>query len=58
MFEALKKIPDESLDFAYIDMDHDYNSQLLYLEAIWPKVKRGGIMAGDCYSGTARFLRM
>ena len=51
--DALTRIPDLSLDVAYIDMDHDYHSQVQYLENIWPKVKRGGILAGDDYSATS-----
>lgn len=47
--EAAKRIPDESLDFVYIDARHDYDSVLEDLHAWYPKVKDGGIIAGHDY---------
>jgi hypothetical protein len=47
--EAAALIPDGSLDFAYIDARHDYESVLEDLEAWFPKVKPGGILAGHDY---------
>ncbi len=48
--EAAALIPDGSLDFAYIDARHDYPSVLEDLEAWFPKVKPGGILAGHDYA--------
>lgn len=48
--EAAARIPDQSLDFAYIDARHDYDSVLQDLEAWFPKVRPGGILAGHDYA--------
>ena len=48
--EAAPLIPDHSLDFAYVDARHDYASVLEDLEAWFPKVKPGGILAGHDYA--------
>lgn len=45
--EAAKQIEDGSLDFVYIDGAHDYDNVKADLEAWTPKVKVGGIVAGD-----------
>lgn len=47
--EAAGSLPDEALDFIYIDGDHSYDACLADLEAYYPKVKRGGILAGHDY---------
>ncbi|KAH3732928.1 Capsular polysaccharide synthesis [Pelomyxa schiedti] len=47
--QAAKMIPDESLTFVYIDARHDYTSVLQDLNLWYPKLKRGGIMAGHDY---------
>lgn len=44
---AANKVPDGSLDFVYIDAAHDYENVKLDIEAWAPKVKVGGIIAGD-----------
>lgn len=44
---AAKQIEDESLDFVYIDGAHDYKNVRDDLEAWTPKVRVGGIVAGD-----------
>lgn len=45
--EASREFPDESLDFVYIDAQHEYEAVLRDLRAWYPKVKRGGVIAGD-----------
>lgn len=45
--EAAKKFDDNSLQFVYIDGNHMYHAVLQDLEAWYPKVAPGGIMAGD-----------
>jgi len=42
--ECAAILPD--LDFCYIDADHSYQSMATDLEAMWPKVKPGGIFGG------------
>jgi len=44
--EAARHVPDESIDFIYLDHRHDYCSVSKYLKAYWPKLSRGGIFAG------------
>ena len=48
--EAAKRVPDGSLDFVYIDARHDYDSVLEDLEAWFPKLRPGGLMAGHDYA--------
>jgi predicted O-methyltransferase YrrM len=40
---------DNQLDFVYIDARHDYEGVLEDLEAWWPKLKVGGLIAGHDY---------
>jgi hypothetical protein len=48
--DAVKDFEDESLDFIFIDADHAYESVLNDLNAWYPKVKSGGLLAGhDIY---------
>lgn len=46
---AAKQIPDDSLDYIYVDARHDYCGVMEDLEAYWPKLRRGGILAGHDY---------
>ena len=48
--EAAPKIPDESLDFVYIDANHAYEFVKRDIELWWPKVKQHGILAGHDYT--------
>jgi hypothetical protein len=45
--EAIANIPDESLDFAYIDGDHTLRGITIDLIKILPKIKEGGMIGGD-----------
>ena len=47
--EAAAKIPDESLDFIYIDGDHSMEGIYTDLYAWIHKVKKGGMLAGHDY---------
>lgn len=47
--EGASRIADGTLDFVYIDARHDYQSVLDDLEAWFPKVRPGGIVAGHDY---------
>jgi len=44
--EMIKQISDDSLVLAYIDGDHSFQGCLNDLNAIYPKVKTGGIISG------------
>ena len=44
--EAVNEFDENSLDFAYLDGRHDYYNVMMDMMAWWPKVKKGGIMAG------------
>ena len=48
--EAAEKVPDRSLDFVFIDARHDYDSVKEDLEAWFPKVRPGGVIAGHDYA--------
>ncbi len=41
---------DESFDYIYIDSDHRYEQTVRDIAQWWPKVKKGGILAGHDYN--------
>lgn len=47
--EAAKTFEDNSIDFVYIDGSHEYDDLKADIIAWGPKVKTGGIIAGDDY---------
>lgn len=44
--EATAHIPDNSLDYIFIDGDHSYEAVLKDVTTYWSKIKSGGIFAG------------
>jgi hypothetical protein len=48
--EAVKEVPDGSLDFVYIDALHDFDSVMMDIISWAPKVRRDGIVSGHDYS--------
>eukprot|EP00747_Dinoflagellata_sp_TGD_P186541 gnl/TRDRNA2_/TRDRNA2_43616_c0_seq1.p1 gnl/TRDRNA2_/TRDRNA2_43616_c0~~gnl/TRDRNA2_/TRDRNA2_43616_c0_seq1.p1 ORF type:complete len:262 (+),score=39.49 gnl/TRDRNA2_/TRDRNA2_43616_c0_seq1:104-889(+) len=48
--ECAKLLPDDSVDFVYVDARHDRWGILADLNAYWPKLRSGGIMAGHDYT--------
>lgn len=48
--EVIGSIPDESLDFAYIDGDHTLRGITIDLIKVLPKVKEGGLIGGDDFA--------
>ncbi|MXU64542.1 class I SAM-dependent methyltransferase [Oceanomicrobium pacificus] len=48
--EMLEKLPDRSLDWAYLDTDHTYATTAAELAILARKLKPDGILAGDDYS--------
>lgn len=51
--EVIEDIPDNSLDFAYIDGDHTLRGIAIDLIRVHPKVRVGGFIGGDDFSTTA-----
>jgi predicted O-methyltransferase YrrM len=51
--EAAKLVPDDSLDFIYVDARHDYCGVREDLREWWPKLRMGGILAGHDYLSAA-----
>lgn len=45
--EVIDEIPDESLDFAYIDGDHSLRGITIDLIKVLPKIKADGFIGGD-----------
>lgn len=50
--EIIDKIPDNSLDFSYIDGDHTLRGITIDLIKVFPKVRNGGYIGGDDFSRT------
>ncbi len=44
--EAAAELQDDSFDFVFIDADHSMKAVLTDLDLYWPKIKKGGIIAG------------
>lgn len=47
--EAATKFKDESIDFVYIDGNHDLLNVLMDLTAWIPKIRKGGVISGHDY---------
>jgi predicted O-methyltransferase YrrM len=47
--DAATLVPDNSLDFIYVDARHDYCGTREDLHSWWPKLRYGGILAGHDY---------
>lgn len=47
--DATSKIPDNSLDFVYIDADHSYDMMMLDVIKWGRKLKKGGVLSGHDY---------
>lgn len=52
-WDMAAKVQDESLDLVYLDAGHSYDCVKRDLEAWFPKLKKGGVMAGHDYLNTA-----
>lgn len=48
--EVIDKIPDNSLDFAYVDGDHTLKGITIDLIRVYPKIKTGGWIGGDDFA--------
>lgn len=48
--EFASEFGDESVDFVFIDAGHTYELVTADIDAWWPKLKPGGIMAGDDFT--------
>jgi len=47
--DAAAQFPDEYFDWVYIDANHGYDSAKEDIALWWPKVKKGGFLAGHDY---------
>lgn len=50
--DAAKDFADESLDFVYIDGNHEFDFPYRDIKAWWPKIRKGGILAGHDFVRT------
>jgi len=48
-WDAASEFEDGSVDFVFIDADHEYDSVVKDIESWLPKVKKGGIISGHDY---------
>jgi len=48
-WEKADKFEDASIDFVFIDADHEYESVVKDINAWLPKIKKGGMISGDDY---------
>jgi len=57
--DAMKRFDDESLDFVYIDANHEYKYVMEDIVGWWRKIKKQGILAGhDFYWVRSRHSNM
>lgn len=49
---VIQSLPDESLDFAYLDDDHSHEHVDAELNALFPKMKPGGLICGHDVHGS------
>lgn len=49
-WEEIDKLPDNSVDYIYVDADHSYNSVIKDIEALKNKVKQDGIIQFNDYT--------
>lgn len=49
-YNVAQVIPDESLDFCYIDGDHSYEGVRKDIELFYPKVRKGGVLCGHDFN--------
>ncbi len=47
---ASRQFVDGSLDFVFLDADHEYDAVTADIAAWWPKIRHGGILAGHDFS--------
>lgn len=50
--DAAQLFGDESFEFIFLDAEHHYEDVLNDLKNWWPKLKKGGVMAGHDFNGT------
>ncbi len=50
--EVVDRIPDASLDLAYVDGDHTLRGVTVDLVSLFPKIREGGFLAGDDFCRT------
>jgi hypothetical protein len=50
--EVLDQIEDDHLDFAYVDGDHTLKGITIDLIRVYPKIRDGGYIGGDDFSGS------
>eukprot|EP00668_Euglena_longa_P029150 GGOE01036494.1.p1 GENE.GGOE01036494.1~~GGOE01036494.1.p1 ORF type:complete len:297 (+),score=68.30 GGOE01036494.1:94-891(+) len=55
--EAVSRFPDESIDFIYVDARHDYKGVAEDVRLYWPKLRRGGVLAGHDFLDQADLER-
>jgi predicted O-methyltransferase YrrM len=48
--EVIDRVPDESLDLAYVDGDHTLRGITIDLVRVFPKVREGGWIGGDDFT--------
>lgn len=51
--QAVQFLPDDSVDYIYVDARHDYCGVTEDLTLYWPKLRVGGILAGHDYLDAA-----
>lgn len=50
--EVRSQIKDNSLDFIYVDGDHSLRGIVIDALSMWPKLRAGGVLAGDDFTDT------
>lgn len=52
-WEMAENFEEESVDFVFIDADHEYDSVKKDIEAWLPKIRKGGVISGHDYAAHA-----
>jgi hypothetical protein len=50
--EVRRDVKDDSLDFVYLDGDHSLRGIVIDSLSMWPKLRLGGVLAGDDFTDT------
>lgn len=57
-WDMLAELPDESIDYIYVDADHSYDAVVKDIQALTPKMKKNGIIQFNDYTRFDQYALM